>query len=312
MEFIPHLNKIQKHQQNLVVTIGNFDGVHLGHQHLLQTLKQRAENHTTGSMVVTFEPLPLEYLQQEKALTRLTSLREKITHFRHLQIDHLLRLKFNRDLANLSAETFVEDILVKQLKIAHLLVGEDFRFGKNREGDIYFLEKKAKQHQFIFEAIKKIHQENDCISSTRTRSALQQSDFFLAQQLLGRPYSISGRVISGKKLARTLGFPTANIPLTRLNPPISGVFAVQAWGLGNEPLCGVANIGKRPTVSGTKNMLEVHLFDFDQNIYQKQIKVVPLKKIREEKKFPDIQALSQQIAEDVIVAKCFFNNSSSI
>lgn len=311
MEFIYHIQKRQPRQGNFVATIGNFDGVHLGHQHLIQTLKKTAQACQKPSMIITFEPLPIQFFERGHAVSRLTSLREKIKLFKALDVDYVLCLKFNRYLQNLSAEDFVDDILVKKLRLSYLLVGEDFRFGKNRQGDTHLLAQKAPQNGFVFETIKKIKQNHEPISSTRIRLALQQSDFALAEHLLGRPYSISGQVSQGQKLGRTLGFPTANIPLRRLTPPISGVFAVHVLGLKKMPLCGVANIGRKPTVNGTKNLLEVHLLDFNESIYHQCIEVIPLKKIRDERKFPDLSSLSEQILKDVTLAKEFFHNMTS-
>lgn len=307
MQLISNLQKLQASHQNLVVTIGNFDGVHRGHQHLMEILKKTANLCSKSTLVITFEPSPAEYfsLRTATASIRLTSLREKITQLQKQEIDYVLRLKFNTPFANLSAEAFIDDLLVKRLKVAHLIVGEDFRFGKNRAGDVHLLAKKANENKFSLDVVKKIKHPDEIepISSTRIREALSQHNFAKAQQLLGRAYSLSGRVIQGQRLGRTLGFPTANVHRNNLKPPISGVFAVHVLGLGKEPLGGVANIGKKPTVNGLKSSLEVHLFNFNQSIYGRYVTVVPLKKIRDEKKFPHLHALSSQIANDVISAK---------
>ena len=303
MQFISSLHKIQSHHQNAVVTIGNFDGVHIGHQQLISTLKQSAAIQQKASMVITFEPLPAEYFSSADSPIKLMTLREKLHQLKALQIDYALCLKFNRELANLSAQAFINELLIKRLNIAHLIVGKDFRFGHERQGDIALLKR---QNPFTVETIEKVQKEKECVSSTRIRAALANNHFELAKQLLGKDYAISGRIIHGQKLGRTLGFPTANIPLRKLTLPIEGVFAVEVLGLHSEPLPGVANIGKKPTLNGIKKLLEVHLLDFDQSIYGRYIQIIPRKKIRDEKKFSDLAALSAQIVEDVKMAKQFF------
>jgi riboflavin kinase/FMN adenylyltransferase len=312
MEFIHRIQKWQTCPGDFVATIGNFDGVHLGHQHLIQRLKKTAEASQKPSMIITFEPLPIQFFERSRVITRITSLREKIQRFKAMDVDYVLCLKFDSYLQNLSAEAFIEKILIKKLKLAHLIVGENFQFGKNRQGTTHLLAEKATENGFVFEAVKKIKQNHEPISSTRIRLALQQSDFALAERLLGRRYSISGKVAQGQKLGRTLGFPTANISLCRLTPPISGVFAVHVRGIEKTPLCGVANIGRKPTVNGVKNSLEVFIFDFNQSIYHQCIEVIPLKKIRDEKKFPDLASLAQQISKDVAWAREFFHHMLSL
>ena len=303
MQFIRSIHKIQSHHQNSVVTIGNFDGVHLGHQHLMRALNQKARAVTKPSMVITFEPLPGEYFSPEKPPARLTSLREKLFFLKKLHVDYVLCLKFDHQLVNLPAKKFIHEILNERIKINHLIVGEDFRFGQGREGDTTLLSELSEKNGFTIEIIQKIQQKSEWISSTRIRKALRAADFDLAKQLLGRSYTLQGRVAHGQKLARTLGFPTANIDLHGIESPLSGVFVVQAFGLGEKPVFGVANIGQKPTLRGLKKLLEVYLFDFHETIYGRHIVVMPLKKIRDEKKFPDVAALSAQISKDVILAQ---------
>lgn len=305
MKFISSINKIQNQHQHAVVTIGNFDGLHLGHQHLISVLKEKASAYHKPSMVITFEPLPVEYFSHENVPARLTPLREKLLLFKELGVDYVLCLRFNESLANLTANDFVDDILIKRLKITHLTVGEDFRFGKSRQGDIALLETESQQKGFTFNVIKKIRQKNEYISSTKIRTALALNQFDLANQLLGRTYTLSGRVVQGQKLGKTIGFPTANINLHNLTPPIQGVFAVKVLGLESMSVFGIANIGQRPTINGTKKLLEVHLFNFNRSIYGQHIRVIPLKKIRDEQKFADLSSLSSQIAKDILIAKEF-------
>jgi len=313
MQFINSINKIKPHHQHSIATIGNFDGLHLGHQHLIHALKKRAQKDNKALMVITFEPLPFEYFSSENPPSRLTTLREKLFWFNHLAIDYVLCLKFNETLSHLSPKTFIHEMLVKQLKITHLAVGEDFRFGHKRQGNLALLEEQSKQNGFTFEIVKKITKDNRDISSTRIRNALYDDNIELANELLGRSYAFNGRVIHGQKLGRTIGFPTANISLRNLMPPIQGVFAVKVLGLSQKPVLGIANIGKKPTINGIKKILEVHLFDFNRSIYGEHIRVIPLKKIRDEKKFSNLSELSSQIAKDVLIAKefllpygCFF------
>lgn len=304
MQFINSIHKLQPQHRDTVITIGNFDGVHRGHQQLITRLKQIANEQQKASMIITFEPLPAEYFASASSRTRLMTLREKLHQFKKFEIDYVLCLKFNRHLAHLPAQTFIDELLIKRLNIAHLIVGEDFRFGHGRQGDITLLQQ---QKPFTVDVLKKMWQENVCISSTRIRTLLSNHHFDLAHQLLGNPYMISGRVIPGQKMGRTLGFPTANINLRGRTPPIQGVFAVEIAGIeAGKLLPGVANIGQRPTINGVKKLLEVHLFDFDQSIYGQQLYVIPRKKIRAEKKFADLSALSAQIAEDIKMAKQFF------
>lgn len=311
MRLIRGLAALQPQHQHNAVTIGNFDGIHLGHQQLIHRLRQTAARQQKKSMIITFEPLPTEYFTPEKAPARLTTLREKLGYLANLGVDHVLCLPFNANLAHLPATNFIDELLVKQLHIASLLIGDDFRFGRDRQGDVPLLTEYAKKNQFDLTVIEKIQQSQITISSTGIRQALATSDFVQVEKWLGRPYAIEGRVAQGQKLARTLGFPTANLPLRRLNPPICGVFAVEVKGegLGSTPLPGVANLGKRPTVNGTQPILEVHLFDFDDTIYGRHLRVIPRQKIRDEKKMADLSALAVQISEDVALAKQFFNRN---
>lgn len=308
MKLIRGFNQLQPHHRQSVITIGNFDGIHLGHQQLIQRLIETATAQQKASLVITFEPLPTEYFTPEKAPERLTTLREKLGYLGQLGVDYVLCLPFNAKLAHLSATDFIDEILIKRLHIASLIVGDDFRFGHDRQGDIQLLTHYATKQPFGLTVIEKIQQSHTTISSTAIRQTLAKSDFVQAEKWLGRPYAIEGRVVQGQKLARTLGFPTANIPLRRLNLPICGVFAVEVEGLGTPPLPGVANLGKRPTVNGTQPILEVHLFDFNDSIYGKHLRIIPRYKIRDEKKMANLSALAAQISEDIALAKQFFLN----
>lgn len=298
MKFIRGLHNIKKNQQHCVATIGNYDGMHLGHQAIINRLKQTADNLELSSMVVLFEPQPLEFLLGDKASARLTTLRNKLELLAELNIDYVVCIKFNAKLANMPAEIFAEHILKKQLKIQSMVIGDDFTFGKNREGGFELL-----QRYFPTERMTSFIQDKVRVSSTMVRQALAAADFKLAQHFLGRPYSISGKVGHGNKLGNKLGFPTANIHLQRMVLPFTGVYKVKIKGLDANIYTGVANIGKRPTINGTKNLLEIHILNFKQNIYGKRIEVEFLHKIRDEIKFDSLELLKQQIQQDVNRAK---------
>lgn len=294
-------------QQGCLLTIGNFDGVHLGHQAVICKLAQQAKCLNLPVVVMIFEPQPLEYFLKIDAPARLTRLREKVLRFKQLPVDSLLVLKFNQYLANLEAEDFVQSILIDKLNVKHLVVGDDFHFGKARRGNFELLKATGQHCGFGVENTHSALSEGLRISSTAIRQALGQADFAQATRLLGRPYSICGRVVVGEQLGRTLGFPTANVRLFRKNTPLSGVFAVEVSGVRERRLQGVANLGTRPTITGdAKVTLETHLFDFDDNCYGQTVEVQFMKKLRDEYSFASLDALKTQIAKDVLAAKAFF------
>ena len=305
-ELIAGLHHIKPRHHGCVATIGNFDGLHKGHQVIIQALISGAKDLNLPTCVIIFEPHPQEYFLGEQASARLMRLREKIKFLRYLSIDRILCVAFNKELVECSAEDFVKKILVNRLGIQSLIVGDDFRFGKGRQGDFNFLQALGKLHNFTVHSTPTVLLDNKRIGSSRVRNAVEQGDFELASQLLGRPFMLSGRVIQGEQRGRLLGFPTANIALHRRVMPLQGVFVVRVYGLGSIPLTGVANCGNRPTIQGLKNLLEVYLFNFDQDIYGRFIEIEFLKKIREEEKFASLEALKQQIAKDVIFAKNYF------
>jgi|EndMetStandDraft_5_1072996.scaffolds.fasta_scaffold02667_2 riboflavin kinase/FMN adenylyltransferase len=305
-ELICNIHNIKTKHKGCVATIGNFDGLHQGHQKLIQSLIKLGKQLNLPTCVILFEPHPQEFFYAEKAPARLMRLREKIKLLQFLAIDRILCLGFNKHLAECSAEEFVKKILVDKLGIKGLIVGDDFRFGKGRQGDFSLLKKLGQEYGFKVFSTPTVLFKNERIGSSRVRNAVKQSDFKLATLLLGHPFRLSGRVIYGDQRGRLLGFPTANVGLHRKVIPLQGVFVVNVYGLAATALPGVANCGKRPTISGLKNLLEVHLFDFDQNIYGQFIEIEFLKKIRDEKKFDSLEALKQQIAKDVIAAKNYF------
>ncbi len=294
-----------------VATIGNFDGLHNGHRFILEQLKTQAKVTGLPSVVLTFEPLPREYfLKKENTQVRLTRFKEKCFYLKKWGIDAFVCLHFNAQLAALSAQQFVDNFLVQALNVKHLIVGNDFRFGHQREGNLSFLQAQAKKYLFNVETAPITAYEGRRISSTWIREALQQNDLKLAETLLGRPYSLLGKVIHGDKRARQWGVPTANLNVHRsIIPtvlPIKGVYAVSVKGKGLVNFPGVANVGSRPTVDGIRNLLEVHLLDFKGDIYDQVVEVSFLHKLREEKRFDSIELLKEQILEDVEAAKKYF------
>ncbi len=293
-----------------VATIGNFDGLHLGHQKLLNTLKHQAKAMNVSSVVILFEPQPNEFFTPTQPPARLMRLREKLMGLQKCNVDYVVCLKFDQKLANLPAEDFVKKILVDQLGVQKIIIGDDFRFGHNRVGDIYLLRKLGQRYHFTVQAMETFSANESRVSSTRIRQALQKGDLEKAEQLLGKPFAISGHVVHGDKRGRQFGFPTLNILLQRKTTPISGVFVVRVFGIAEQFLEGVANVGNRPTVDGTRRVLEVHVFDFTQNIYGAQLYVEFVKKLRDEKCFENFEKLKEQIMIDAEQAQEYFKKFS--
>ncbi|EEQ16677.1 FMN adenylyltransferase [Yersinia frederiksenii ATCC 33641] len=289
-----------------MLTIGNFDGVHRGHQALLEQLKREGRRLGLPVMVMIFEPQPLELFAADKAPARLTRLRDKAKYLAEAGIDYLLCVKFDPRFAANTAQAFVAQLLVEKLGVKFLTVGDDFRFGAGRQGDFHLLQQAGAEFGFDVISTDSFCDAGLRISSTAIRQALNDDDLVLAETLLGHPYSISGRVVHGDELGRTMGFPTANLPLKRLVAPVKGVYAVDVYGLGPKPLPGVANIGTRPTVAGIRQQLEVHLLDVTMDLYGRHIDVVLRAKLRNEQRFASLDALKQQIANDVVTARTFF------
>lgn len=293
--------------EGCVATIGNFDGVHLGHHAVLTQLAMKADILNLPAVVITFEPQAFEYFVPEKAPARLSRFREKVEALRAYSIQKLCVLRFNRQLAQMQAETFIQKLLVEGLNVRYLVVGDDFRFGKNRQGDFSLLQQVGKRQGFQVVNMHTFAIDEIRVSSTRIRKALREGDLTVAEKLLGRPYRMSGRVAHGDKRGRKMGYPTANIHLHRTKVPLNGVYAVQLYGIDEEPVNGVANIGVRPTISGSHNaLLEVHLFDFDREIYGEHVQVYFLKKLRDEHKFAGLEQLITQIHIDSAQAKNYF------
>ena len=306
MELIRGIHNIRPNHHGCVLTIGNFDGVHLGHQALLRQLKREGQRLGLPTMVMIFEPQPLEMFAPEQAPARLTRLRDKCKYLAQAGIDYLLCVKFDTTFATNSAETFISRLLVDKLGVKFLMVGDDFRFGAQRQGDFALLQAAGEKQGFAVANTESFCESGKRISSTMIRYALRDDNLTLVESLLGRPYSICGRVVHGDALGRTIGFPTANLPMKRLVTPVKGVYAVEVLGLGDKPLPGVANIGTRPTVSGVRQQLEVHLLDVDMDLYGRHLDVVIREKIRSEQRFASLDALKQQIENDVVAARKYF------
>ena len=289
------------------VTIGNFDGLHLGHKAMLARLQDVARVRGLPTCVLSFEPHPREFFAPEQAPARLSTLREKAECLQRLGIDRLHVFRFDRAFSSLTAEAFIEQVLGRTLQAEYVLVGDDFRYGAKRAGDLALLQKQGRSLGFDAESLPTVEIAGERASSTAVRQALAAGELEHAARLLGRPYSISGRVVHGDKLGRDIGFPTANIQLKHNRPPLMGIFAVEVCGLNGAPLPGVASLGKRPTVKGADAVpvLEVHLFDFAAEIYGRRVRVDFLSKLRDEEKYPDLDSLVAQIRRDVDNAKQF-------
>ena len=299
MEFIRGQHNLRPRHHGCVATIGNFDGVHLGHQTILAQLAEPARRLHLPRLVITFEPQPQEFFAGPTAPpARLMRLREKLQALDGLGIERVLCLEFDQRLAALPAERFIEDLLVRQLGLRYLVIGDDFRFGHRRAGDFALLVKAGQQYGFEVVDNHSYMVDGERASSTRVRQALGWGDLELAARLLGRPYEMCGRVAHGDQRGRTLGFPTANIHLHRRAPPVYGVYAVLMSGPGLKLWPGVANVGRRPTVGGVREQLEVHLLDFQGDLYGKHVKVDFLRYLRPERRFESLDALRQHIHKD--------------
>ncbi|MCH8846267.1 MAG: bifunctional riboflavin kinase/FAD synthetase [Proteobacteria bacterium] len=316
MELIRSLHNLRDHHQKCVATIGNFDGIHLGHQAIISQLKEIAGKHDLPTVIITFEPQPQEYFSPGNAPARLTRLREKIEEMERLSVDRLICLRFNSELASLSPRDFVKRLLIEGLDIRHLVVGDDFRFGKDRQGDYATLEKMADEFGYQLEHTATCSFAGERISSTRIRQALANDDLNLARELLGRDYAISGRVVHGDKRGKSLGFPTANMELHRLHSPVAGVYVTRVHimrrrqGADETIHPAVTSVGTRPMFDGEGMRLETHILDFDESLYAKHIRVVFLKKLRAEDNFSNVDDLIKAIATDIENARQYFSRKT--
>lgn len=305
MQLVRGVHNIRLQDHGCVLTIGNFDGVHLGHQQVIKALVNKAKKLNCVAAVLVFEPQPQELFSPETAPARLCRLRDKYSLLAKLGVQRLICVNFTAKFANQSAQYFIENLLVNKLGIKHLIVGDDFHFGKNRTGNFSMLCQAGEKYGFDVSDTTSYKMADCRISSTAIRQALEQDDLVSVKQMLGREYSIIGRVFHGDKRGRQLGFPTANVLLKRRVSPLSGVFAVMIKTISGE-FKGVANIGARPTINGIRQQLEVHIFDFDENLYGQCIEVIVKRKLRPVIKFDSLEALTAQIHQDCEQAKQVF------
>lgn len=307
MELIRGLHNLRPRYRDCVATIGAFDGVHLGHQAVIRHLLAKAEELELPSVIIVFEPLPREYFSPVQAPARIMSFREKFQALENLGVDRLLRIRFNERLRRMSAQQFVDDVFFAGLGVRYVVLGDDFRFGSDRQGDYEFIREQGLRYGYDAGPTPTETVDGDRVSSTRIREALERADFQHAERLLGRPYSISGKVVYGKQLGREIGTPTANLELHRLRAPLPGVYTVEVSGAALHGAAGVANVGVRPTVENSiKANLEVHLLDREVDLYGQHIEVAFGHKLREEKKFDSVDELRQNIAKDIENARTWF------
>lgn len=325
----PGLGETGVSNTKCVATIGNFDGVHLGHQAIIQQVILEAKKRLLPALIIIFEPQPMEFFKGDQAPARLMRFREKFQTLSAYDLDYVFCLKFDAELSQLSAKEFVQNVLVSHLNVEHLVIGDDFRFGGDRQGDYKLLCSLSKELGFTVENTQTILAKESCdfdaeecpleeddftqrASSTFIRELLCLGEFTKVEQLLGRPYSVCGRVAHGQKLGRQLGFPTANINLKRVSSPLSGVYAVSLFLRSeNKMISGVANVGCKPTVGQFKPSLEVHLFDFNKDIYGEFVEVQFHHKLRDEQKFSGVEQLKKQIELDSQAARVFFTSKLS-
>jgi len=302
MQLIRGLQNL-KEQPGCVLTIGNFDGIHAGHQKIIRSLVTRAKSLGLPSIVISFSVPPESFFGRPKA--RLSSFRDKHLFLESLGVEKHLLIRFNKDFSQMSAQSFVEDFLLGKLKMRCCFIGDDFRFGKDRQGDYSMLESMAKNSYFVAQKVNRVNVNGQRVSSSEIRRLLRLGEFKMAEELLGRPFAIGGRIMHGEKRGRAIGFPTINVSIGRKLSPVLGVFAVLIE-LNKKTYQGVCNVGKRPTIGGEKTLLEVNIFDFDKNVYGEHAKVLFKYRIREEMKFESIEQLQGQIAIDANITKRYF------
>ena len=306
MRIIRGLSRLQLNQTGCVIAIGNFDGVHCGHQYIIDRVVTQATQCNLPSVIMIFEPQPEEFFGRGRI--RLTPLREKVRALQHHGVDILLVVHFDRLFSSLSAEQFLKEVLVDRFHARHIIIGDDFHFGQNHEGDVDYLTKHQSLYGFSVEEVEPVILEGRRISSTWVRDALQSGDLERVEQLLNRSYCLSGHIAHGDKRGRLIGFPTANIHLHAMQSVLSGVYAVKMHGVESQALYGMANIGSRPTVGKRDKLLEVYLFNFDREIYGKLVGVEFLARLRDEKKHASFDLLKQQLVDDEIQARIFFES----
>lgn len=307
MQLIRTYKKFPQHLSGSVLTIGNFDGVHRGHQLVIQRVMHLAQELQLSSLVMVFEPTPKEFFMRDKAPARLLPWRDRYTAIKKTGCDGLVQLKFDKALSEMSADDFVEKILVNALGVKHVVVGDDFCYGNQRSGNFKHLLECGKKFDFIVEDTQTLMQGSQRVSSTLIREALACGDLDTAKELLGYAYHMSGRVVHGKKLGRELGFPTLNIPIKRQTSPLHGIYAVLVHGLEKEPVPAIASVGTRPAVNGKEWLLEVHLLDRSGDFYAQRVDVEFLNFMRPERDFENLDALKIQMLADLAEVRNFFN-----
>jgi len=313
MQLIRGLSHLEPFKNGCVLSIGNFDGLHLGHRAVIRKLVERGKVLGLPVVIMFFEPQPLEYFLGDNAPSRLMRLREKVIEMAKLPVDNLLIVRFNQNFANRDAEQFIEHILINTLNVKHLVIGDDFHFGKARRGNFAMLKEKGRLNGFTVEDTGSFQLGGLRISSTLIRDALVAGDLKGAEKLLGHCYSVCGRIAHGDKLGRTIGYPTANIRMHRKNTPVNGVFAVTMTGIDGLEFEGVANVGTRPTLNGgSKVILETYLFDFNKEIYGRYVEVHFHQKIRDESRFHSLEELKAQIVKDVAETKKIFAETKKL
>lgn len=298
-------------QRGSVVTIGSYDGLHLGHRQLLEKVTGHARERGLPSVVMSFEPMPKEFFQASLPPARLMRFREKFDALARFGIDIFFCPRFSPDMRAISAADFVRRILVHGLNTRHLVVGDDFRFARRREGDAVLLRRLAAPLEFSLAEVQSVVVDGVRVSSTAIREACEAGDMQRAAALLGRPYAMSGRVVKGEQMGRKLGFPTANVDLRRRRSPVMGIFAVRVRGLGKDPVDGVASVGTRPTFDGKKALLEVHLFDFGRDIYGEFIEVEFIARLREQKRYESVDDLVAQMHVDADNARSILADAAA-
>jgi riboflavin kinase/FMN adenylyltransferase len=307
MELIRGLHNLRPEHRGCAVTIGNFDGVHLGHQAVIRQLTDRARALDVPTLVMLFEPQPREYFDPSTAPARLTRLREKLLALQMQPIDRVLCVRFDARFVAIAAEDFVRRILLRDLDARYIVVGNDFRFGNKRRGDIGLLTRIGRDHGIEVASAAMFSLEGERVSSTRVRTALAQGNLDSAAALLGRPYRMCGRVVHGEKIGRKIGIPTANIQLHRRRTPVEGIFVVEMSDTAGETLPAVASVGVRPTVGGTQPLLEVHLLDIDRDIYGEYVNVDFHVRLRDERRFDSLEQMRVQIRRDIEAARTYFS-----
>jgi riboflavin kinase/FMN adenylyltransferase len=303
MKIVRGLTNARPSDRGCVLTIGNFDGMHLGHEEIIRHLAERGREHGLPTALLTFEPNPREYFDPANAPARLMRLRDKAARLAELGVDRLVLLKFDERLRSWDGPTFVERVLVGGLGARHIVIGSAFRFGRGRSGTVELLRAMGRQHGFEVDEVAAIEIEGERVSSTRVRAALARGDLGTVRRLLGRDYRMTGRVMEGRRLGRTLGYATANLRLHRHVSPVSGVFAVRVHGIDDGARPGVASVGSRPTVGGGEILLEAHVFDWQGDLYGRYLGVDFVAKLRQEEKFPDLDALVTQMNIDAREAR---------